>query len=121
MGSFSWPITLIGPQGEVTVEALVDTGATYTCIPRPILERLGVGPIGKEPFALADGRVREYEIGALTARIDGKERPILCIFGDPDAEPLVGVVTLETFLLGVDPINQTLIPTPGRLKGIIGV
>lgn len=118
MGSFLYPITLTGPQGEVTLETLVDTGATYTWIPKPILERLGVRPIGKEPFALADGRVVEYDIGALTARIDGKERPTLVIFGDPDTEPLLGVFTLEGFLLGVDPVNKPLIPVTGRLKTI---
>ena len=116
MGSFVYPITLRGPQGEITLEALVDTGATYTWIPRPILERLGVTPIGKEPFSVADGRVVDYEIGAVTARIDGKERPTLAIFGDPDTEPLIGVFTLEGFLMAADPVNQTLIPVTGRLK-----
>lgn len=119
MGSFLHPITLIGPEGETALEALVDTGATYTSIPRPILERLGVRPIGKEPFALADGRVVEYEIGALTTvRIDGKERPTICIFGEPNSESLLGVFTLEGCLLGVDPVNKRLIPITGRLKEI---
>lgn len=116
MGSFNYSITLLGPQGEVTLEALVDTGATYTQIPRPILERLGVRPLRKERFALADGRVVEYDIGALTAKIDGKDAPTIVVFGDPGTEPLLGVFTLEGFLLAADPVNQILIPVTGRLK-----
>ncbi len=116
MGAFLYPITLIGPAGQETQEALVDTGATHTCLPSPLLERLGVQPIGRERFALADGREVEMGIGALMARIDGRERPTISIFGDPDAEPLLGVFTLEGFLLGVDPVNRVLVPVTGRLK-----
>lgn len=117
MGSFAYPITLIGPAGHITLEALVDTGATYTWIPRPLLEGLGVHSIGQEPLALADGRILHYDLGSLSARIDGKERTTICIFGDPGTEPLIGSYTLEGFLLGVDLVNQALIPVTGRLKG----
>lgn len=118
MGEFLYPVTLIGPLGEETVEALVDTGATYTYAARDVLARLGVQPVGHEPFALADGQVRHMEIGLVTVRIDGRERPTMVIFGDPNSEPLLGVVTLEMFLLGVDPVNQTLVPVVGRLKPV---
>lgn len=116
MGSFLYPIILIGSEGEVTLEALMDTGATYTWAARPILERLGVRAVRKQPFALADGRVVEYDIGEARCRIDGNVQTIPVIFGEPDTEPLLGVVTLEIFGLGVDPLNQTLIPVTGRLK-----
>lgn len=119
MGSFFCPITIIGPQGEETIQALVDTGATLTVVPRPILERLGVRPVGRRRFSLADGRLMEYEIGSAIARLDGQELPTICVFGDADMEPLIGVVTLESFFLGVDPVNQTLIPVPGRLKVVV--
>lgn len=75
-------------------------------------------PVGREPFSLADGRFIQLEIGPVVARIDGRERPTMCIFGDTDAEPLLGVVTLEMFLLGVDPVNYKLIPVAGRLKSL---
>jgi clan AA aspartic protease len=116
VGSFLYTIHLIGPNGEETVEALVDTGATYTYLPRPMLERLGVQPTRTSRFALADGRIAEYELGWVRIRVDGQEDATLCIFGDADAEPLIGAFTLEEFLLGVDPVNQTLIPVVGRLK-----
>lgn len=58
-----------------------------------------------------------YDVGYCTAKINGKESLTLCIFGDPDTEPLLGVFTLEGLLLGVDPVNQELIPVVRRLKG----
>jgi len=116
MGSFDYPITLVGSEGEINLKALVDTGATYTWIPRPILERIGARPVRKMPFALADGRVVEYELAYVTVRVDGIEGPTICIFGDLGTEPLLGVVTLEEFGRGVDPINQALVPITGRLK-----
>ncbi|MBM2826600.1 MAG: hypothetical protein HW403_664 [Dehalococcoidia bacterium] len=68
---------------------------------------------------MADGRVVEYDVGVVNARINGKERPTLCIFADPNTEPLIGVFTLEGFLLGIDPVNQELIPIIGRLKFVV--
>ena len=42
MGTFRYPIVLCSRDGtwERRVDALVDTGATYTWVPRPILEEL---------------------------------------------------------------------------------
>lgn len=118
MGSFLYPITLVGPLGEETVEALVDTGATYILMPGPLLERLGVRRQWTRPFSLADGRSIEYGLGETTVRINGEERTSVCIFGDAATEPLLGVYTLEGFMLGVDPVNHTLIPVVGRLMAV---
>ena len=48
MGTFSVTIQVEDLQGEQfeSVEALVDTGASDTVVPRPILERLGVAVQG---------------------------------------------------------------------------
>lgn len=44
MGTFLYPVRVSRLDGEAaeTVEALVDTGATWTWIARPLLERLGI-------------------------------------------------------------------------------
>ena len=44
MGAFSHPITLIGAQDiqSETLDALVDTGATFTSVPESTLERIGI-------------------------------------------------------------------------------
>ena len=117
MGTFFQTIEIAAtPEGPFeSVEALVDTGATYTYIPVPIMERLGISSLERQSFMLADGHRKEYEIGQVRVRIDGRERFTVCIFGEPDATPLLGAVTLEEFGLGIDPINKKLTPVPGFL------
>ena len=98
------------------VDALVDTGATYTWIPEDILTRLGLEPQEKRPFILADGREIYYGVRWVGGRIGGRFTPTIVIFGHPGSEPLLGVVTLEELGLGADPVNERLISVPGRLK-----
>lgn len=116
VGVFAYPITIIGPDGEANIEALVDTAATYSWVPEDVLHDLGVQPITTKTFSLADGRVVQYQIGPVTARINGEEMPTLCIFGDSGTEPLLGALTLEAFLLAADPHNKQLLPVTGHLK-----
>ena len=115
MGDFSYPMTLVGPDGEATVDALVDTGATFACAPREVLERIGVQPSRRTRFTLADGRVSEFDVGTVTARVDGEEAPTMCVFGEPGTKSLMGAITLEALLLTVDPIDKRLVPRTGNL------
>jgi len=98
------------------LEALVDTGATYTWVPRDLLERLGVRPDEERPFVLADGRQVTYPVAWVQVRIDGRTQPTIAVFGDPTTEPLLGVFTLEGFGFAADPINRRLTPVPALLK-----
>ncbi len=120
MGTFHETIGLAarpgGPPEEIA--ALVDTGATYTLVPAPILRRLGVEPIRRQTFLIADGSRVEREVGWLLVRIGGEESPTVVVFGDEDAEPLLGAVTLEEFGLGVDPVGRRLVPVDGYLVGL---
>lgn len=98
------------------LEALVDTGATYTWVPREILERLGVEPEQERPFVLANGDQVTYGIAWIRVRINGRTQPTIAVFGEAESEPLLGVVTLEEFGLAADPVNRRLMPVPGLLK-----
>lgn len=117
MGTFHYPIEIGDPQGErfERVEALVDTGASYTSLPGSLLRRLGVTTHSRELFTLADGRQIERDLGQTWARTDGRSVITLVIFGDEDSEPLLGAYTLEGLALGVDPTNRRLVPTPRLL------
>lgn len=118
MGTFFHPITLIGPSGaSETLEALVDTGAMFTTIPAPVLERLGVRPFDTLPVRFASGQIERWSIGQVEAELDGRRRPVLCLFGSVDAPPLIGAHTLEAFLLMVDPVEQKLVPKEAYLMG----
>ncbi len=118
MGSFRIQIEIGDPAGSRfdAVRALVDTEATYTWVPRDILERLGIQPEEERPFVLADGRQVAYAIAWIRVRIDGRTQPTIAVFGDPGSEPLLGVFTLEGFGLAADPVNRRLMPVPGLLK-----
>ena len=117
MGTFHYPVGVGDPQATrfEAVDALVDTGATYTLLPASLLVRLGVTPHDRVLFLLADGRRVERDVGRTWVRIDGKAEITLVIFGDEGAEPLVGAYTLEGLRLGVDPVNRRLVPIAGYL------
>ena len=114
MGTFFQPITLMSDNGtSETVEALVDTGSTFSTVPAPMLERLGVHPHRTIRLRLANGQVDERQIGRVMAQLDGVQEEILCVFGGPGDLPTIGAHTLEAFLLGVDPDGQRLVPVEG--------
>ena len=117
MTTFNVTFSVGDLRGErfVELEGLVDTGSTCTVVPRPILESLGVFPRRQASFSLGNGQVVQYEVGEAHIRLAGLDGPAFCVFGEADTEPLVGAVTLEGFLLAVDPVNEVLIPVAGKL------
>ncbi len=119
MGHFRVPVHLGRRGGErfELIEALVDTGATYTWIPRDVLDALGVAPEEERPFVLADGRDVRFPVAWAQLRIGAREQPTIVVFGHPGSEPMLGLVTLEEFRLAVDPVSRRLISVPGLLKG----
>ena len=92
------------------VEALVDSGATYTVIPSALLADLGVKPHRTMTFELADGSLIERDFGRVWVRLDEGEEVSPVIFGDDDDAPLLGAVTLENLGQGIDLVNQRIVP-----------
>jgi clan AA aspartic protease len=117
MGTFFQTIEIAeATRGEFqSVEAMVDTGATYTSVPRPFLEGLGITAMDSHSFLLANRQSVEYDIAQVRVQVDGRERYTICIFGEERSTPLLGALTLEAFGLGVDPVNQRLAPVQGYL------
>jgi len=118
MGHFRVAVQVGHPTGErfEAIEALVDTRATYTWVPRDVLERLGVVPEDEWPFVLADGREVRYPMAWIRMRLGERVQPTIAVFGEPRSEPILGVVTLEEFRLAADPVNRRLVSVPGLLK-----
>ena len=117
MGTFTVEIEVGDPTGDrfEPVEALVDTGATYTTIPASVLNRLGVAPVAQMNFILADGRRIERDVGEASLRILGSSFHSPVVFANEDSNVLLGAVTLQIFGLGVDSLNERLIPVDGLL------
>lgn len=99
-------------------DALVDTGAALSWLPRIVLEDLGVRPVKEWRFRQADGsllsrwtaEVRLYVAG--TATIDE------VVIGEPTDLVLLGARSLEGLNLRVDPVRGALVdagPAPAAV------
>ena len=111
MGLIRVPVslrTLEGNGESYSADFLVDTGSTDTLVPASELRRLGVRVIDRRRYELADGGVREYEIGlARVELLDGMTAGRI-VFGPDDTEPLLGMVMLESLGFTIDPVTQML-------------
>ena len=98
------------------VDALVDTGSTYTALPASLLEELGIDREDVRALELADNRTVEYATGETRVGIDNREQTVLVVFAPDDADPLLGATTLEILGLGIDPVRRILVPVTGLMK-----
>ena len=93
------------------LEVTVDTGSTFTAVPREMLHRLGVRVERSMPSVTADGRIVPVDVAHTTIKLEGLEFPTPVIFAEPGKPSLLGVVTLKEAGLAVDPVGGQLIPT----------
>jgi aspartyl protease family protein len=107
------------PEKTEEVTLLVDTGATLSWIPRRILDKLGVKPLSRLPFTLADGRTLERETSAVLCTIDGRKAAVPVAFGEPGEESVLGATSLETLGLMVDPVGERLVPRGLRQLNVL--
>jgi predicted aspartyl protease len=121
MGTFHVEVTIKNwqdPARARTLPLLVDTGATYTTLPREVIEVLGCQPIGMRRILLANGQEENWPATTVVVTIDGQEGPTFCLVGPPGGPALLGAVTLEEFALGADPVAKRLIPVRGYLTAM---
>ncbi len=113
MGTFKAHVGVNDGNGGAThwVDALVDTGATYTVLPGSALRDWGVRPKERLKFTLADGREMRLPVGDATLRIDGRDIPNRVVFGE-EGQYLLGATTLQAFGLVPDTTHHRLIPAP---------
>ena len=101
--------TLRGERREA-LEAVVDTGATFSVIPTSTLKRLHIKRQEKIAVELANGRTIKRWSGEARIYINGKSRVCPVLFGLPQEPILLGVTALEALGLTVDPIKGRLTP-----------
>ncbi len=112
MGTVKVTIGVGDPRGQQfeDVEVVVDTGSTYTAVPRELLQRLGVPVERALPSETADGRTLSVDAGRTTIRLEGLEFSTPVIFAEEGEPSLLGVVSMEEAALTVDPLAGRLIP-----------
>ena len=100
-------------QGETRreVELLGDTGALYSIVPGSVLRELGIQPVQKLEFELANGQPIEREVGEARFHYDGRKAVSPVIFGEEGDAAVLGVVTMESLGLEVDPVRKQIRPT----------
>lgn len=117
MGTFSVSIGLagLGRNNWITVDALVDTGASTTSLPSSLLSGLGIEPMMQKSFRFAQGEVRSLDVGQAYIRIEGQEFITQVVFNEEGTTPLLGALSLEEAYMAVNPIDQKLVPVEGLL------
>ena len=104
--------------GEVTgapdktqkVRFLVDSGATYSLLPKAVWESLGLKPKRRLTFSLADGTTIERDVSEAHVTFPQGEGHTPVILGETGDEALLGAVTLEILGLVLNPFDRTLRP-----------
>ena len=92
---------------EVEREALVDTGATFTVIPRNLYEKLSLKVVGEKDVETAKGTTRLPESIAIV-EIEGKRGLTPMLVSRDLKDVLMGVLTLESLDFKVDPTTDEL-------------
>jgi aspartyl protease family protein len=103
------------PDVAETVEFLVDSGALYSMVPRPVLQRLGINPLRMQTFRLANGQSIERQIGVAMFKYRDRVGGATVIFGEQEDSSLLGAYTLESMGFSLDPIRRELVPLPMTL------
>jgi clan AA aspartic protease len=99
-----------------TGRVLVDTGATDTFLPASVLRKLGIRPVARRTYELADGTEQELPIGFGIVEVLGRAAGGTLVFAGEDEEPLLGVTVLESTGFCIDPQRERLIPRPPKRK-----
>lgn len=104
--------TVRGPAGtESRVRFLIDSGATYSLLPEPVWKGIGLSAKREMEFVLADGSSVHRSVSECHIALPQGEGHTPVVLGEPgDAEPLLGVVTLEILGLVFDPFRRVLHP-----------
>jgi clan AA aspartic protease len=91
---------------------LVDTGAIDSMAPSSALRSVGIQPVGRKTYELADGSRGEYAFGLAQIEFMGEITAGRIIFGPEGIEPFLGVTALEAGGVTIDPATQTLKKLP---------
>ena len=117
MGHIYTNITVRGEKGSVELKnVVIDTGATYTVLPEEVLEQVGAGKIPTDvEIELGNGDKIKAKAYGVVIKIKEVEAPSISVTFK-GAKTVIGVETLESIGLKLDPTTGSLLFT--REKGV---
>ena len=90
---------------------LVDSGASYTVLPQRMVNKLKIKPSWTQKFSLADGKKVTRDIGSAVIEFRGRKMATPVVLGLKHDSPLLGVITLESFGLSLNPFQRKIYET----------
>ena len=96
MGETRARLKVYGSDGKaIELEALVDSGATFTKVPKEMADSLGLKAQYETEVELADGRRIKRGLAGAEVELEGVRRPVLVAIGEEGERTLIGYTTLE--------------------------
>jgi predicted aspartyl protease len=117
MGTFKAHVGVNDGNGGDTqwVDALVDTGATYSVLPASMLrQRVGIEPTTRLTFTFATGDQEELPVGEARFCIGDREGVSKVVFG-AEGQFLLGATALQELALIADTSRHRLVHAPSLL------
>jgi predicted aspartyl protease len=120
MSAFLYPVTISGPYGQYTVEALVDRAASFTVVPATALIEMGIEPARVVRLRERDGSLRFGQLGRALTTVAGVEDIAPVLFGEPGTPTVLGKATLDILLLRADEASRQILSVDGvAAKGML--
>ncbi len=109
MGGTRVYFKIYGADGRtIELDAVADTGATFTKIPSSIALELGLEVKYEVEVELGDSRVIKRGLAPAEVEIEGIRRPMLVAVGKEGEKPVIGCTTLEILGFKVNPLTGKL-------------
>ena len=80
---------------------LVDTGATFSVIPKALARTLGITQLRRVRISVANGQRMKVDAGLAVFALAGREAPSTILVADV-VEPVLGMGTLDALGLTID-------------------
>ncbi|MFQ5824252.1 MAG: retroviral-like aspartic protease family protein [bacterium] len=96
----------------VKIEAIVDTGAAFLCLPQEVITKLGLMYSHSRNVITANGEAKRRIFAGAVINIQGRETQMSVIENDEMTPALIGYLVLEDLDLVVSTKSQKVIPNP---------
>jgi predicted aspartyl protease len=96
---------IYGPDSRAEVEAIVDTGATFTKIPESLASKLKLEAKYEVSVEMGNGKVITRKLAIAEVEVEGSRKPIPVTIGGEGERKLLGYTTLEILGFKVNPVT----------------